>query len=403
IRASYGEVGSDLIGTNFLSSDNRFLYRPTAWLITGGSFFGQVGSNYNLLTGVREGRATNPNLTWERSVKTNLGVEMAFWNKNITLNVDVFDEQRDNILFNRPSISTIYGISLPPVNSGKMQNRGYELDFTLNHNIGKLNYQVKANYSFARNKILFQDEVPPVYSYQARTGQRNGQFFGLIAEGLYNTMEEINDPRRPVYAGQNNKVQPGDIKYRDVNKDGIIDGFDAVAIGYSQVPEKTYGVSLLGQYKGFTLSVLFQGVGNVSLPYSRRFNQAFFDQPTAGAVNYLIESWTQERYDAGLPIKFPRFSRGVNGGSPNNYEQSTFFLADASYLRIKNVEIGYSFSGRLLKKVGLSSTRVFVNANNLYTWDKVYPGVDPESPPTATNLEPYPLVRTINMGINLNF
>jgi hypothetical protein len=269
--------------------------------------------------------------------------------------------------------------------------------------MGQFNYQVKANYSFARNKISFQDEVIPQYAYQLRTGNRNGQYFGLIAEGIFNTWDEVNDGKRPVYGWQNNKIQPGDIRFKDVNGDGKINNLDEVPIGYSQVPEKTYGFSLVGQYKGFSLSVLFQGVDNVSLNYTRRFTSAFFDSPAAGAVDYLSESWTEERYKAGLPINFPRFSLGTNGGAVNNYQSSTFFLADASYLRLKNVEIGYTVSGRILKKAGLNSTRIFANANNLYTWSEVYPGVDPESPPTPTNLEPYPLIRTINMGININF
>jgi len=266
-----------------------------------------------------------------------------------------------------------------------------------------LTYQVNANYSFARNKILFQDEVNPLYAYQARTGQRFGQIFGLIDQGFFTTMDEANDPKRPVYQWNNNKLQPGDLKYADINGDGKVDNYDAVPIGYSQIPEITYGFSLIGSYKGFSISALLQGVSHVSLPYTRRFTQAFFDANPAGAVDYLLESWTQERYNAGLPINFPRFSLGTNGNAASNYQTSTFFTADASYLRLKNIEVGYTFSNKILKKVGLNSARLFVNANNLYTWSKVYPGVDPESPPTSTNTEPYPLVRTVNMGININF
>ncbi len=119
--------------------------------------------------------------------------------------------------------------------------------------------------------------------------------------------------------------------------------------------------------------------------------------------DYLINSWTPERYAAGLPIEFPRFSLGTNGGAPNNYQPSTFFTVDADYVRLKNVELGYTFSGKMLKKMGLSSTRIFVNANNLITWSNLYPGIDPESPPTPVNLEPYPLIRTINTGIKVEF
>ncbi|MEJ7769778.1 MAG: SusC/RagA family TonB-linked outer membrane protein, partial [Chitinophagaceae bacterium] len=402
-RGSYGEVGNDQIGSDFLTSNNRFLYRPTAWLFTSGSRFGEIGSSYNLLGGVQEGRGSNPNLTWERAVKTNLGIEMSFWNRSISFTADVFEETRDNILATPQTVPSLVGVAIPALNFGKMRNRGYEFDLTLNKNIGTVALQVKANYSFARNKILFQDEVIRRYPYQFRTGQRFGQYFGLISEGFYNTLAEANDPKRPVYGWQNNKIQPRDLSYKDVNGNGKVDDFDQVPIGFSNIPEKTFGLSLVGQYKGFSVSLLFQGVDNVSIQYTRRFNSAFYDVPTAGAVDYLINSWTQERYDAGLPIQFPRFSLGVNGGAPHNYQSSTFFLADASYVRLKNAEIGYTFNGGLLSRVGLSSARLFANANNLVTWHKMYPGVDPESPPTATNLEPYPLVRTVNMGVNITF
>ncbi|MBC7889662.1 MAG: TonB-dependent receptor [Ferruginibacter sp.] len=402
-RASYGEVGNDQVGSGFLYSNNRFLFRSTAWTYAGGYNFGEVSSSYNLLTGSREGRSGNPNLTWERSVKSNLGIEMSFWKRKISLSVDLFSESRDNILANQQTVSGVIGVAIPPLNIGKMQNKGFEFDFSLNDNIGELNYQVKANYSFARNRILFQDEITRRYPYQFRTGNRFGQYFGLVNEGFYNSWDEVNDPKRPVYEWQNNKIQPGDLRFKDVNNDGKINNDDQVPIGYSQVPEKTFGISLAGQYKGFSFSVLFQGVGNVSLNYTRRFTQAFFDAVPAGAVDYLINSWTPERYASGATIQFPRFSLGTNGGAVNNYQPSDFFTVDASYVRLKNAEIGYALNKSALKKIGLSATRIFINGNNLFTWSKMYKGADPESPPTAENTEPYPLVRTVNMGISIQF
>ena len=193
------------------------------------------------------------------------------------------------------------------------------------------------------------------------------------------------------------------MKYRDVNGDGIINSFDAVPVGYSNIPEKTYGISLALNYSGIDLSVLFQGVGNVSRYYLPNERQTGFGQniPSATA-SYFGTSWTQARYDQGLPIDFPRF----NVSSSPNQQVSTFWLADASYLRLKNVEIGYTAKPSLLKRVGVSSFRIYANANNLITWKKTYKGVDPESDSpdrSDTNLEPYPLVRTVNLGLNINF
>jgi TonB-linked SusC/RagA family outer membrane protein len=396
VRGSYGEVGNDNIG------GTRFLYRETSYAsVANMYYFGNVGSTYSGFTGIREGATGNPDVTWERAVKQNLGLELWMWKDKIKFTGDVFNENRSDILATPQTISSIVGLSQPASNLGKMQNKGYEGDLTYIDKVGNLGYRISANFSFARNKVLFRDEVPNQYAYQNRTGQRLGQNFGLIAEGLYNTQEEIDDPSRPVYSFSNNKIQPGDIRYKDYNGDGVINTFDAVPIGYSNLPEKTFGASLGLTYKGFDLSVLFQGVGNVSHYYTRFQRGTGYGQaPPEGSPSYMNESWTQERYDAGLPIQFPRFSVNSN---PNG-EGSSYWLADARYVRIKNAEIGYRLNDVLLKRLGISACRIYVNANNLFTWKKMYPGIDPENTSTGdTNTEPYPLVRTINTGINLSF
>lgn len=412
IRGSYGEVGNDQLSGDFLTNANsRFLYRPTAFSGTGpytaaGSYYwGTVGSNYAAYTALREGRANNPYLTWERAIKTNLGLEATLWKGKIALTVDVFNEKRDNILAVPQTVSALVGAALAAQNLGKMNNKGYEVDATYRDNVGGFNYWVKGNYSFARNKVIFQDEVQQTYAYQNRTGQEFGQLFGLIAEGFYNTWDEVNDGKRPVstYVG-GNKLQPGDVRYRDVNGDGVIDSKDMVPIGYPTVPEIIYGVSFGASFRGFDFSVLFQGSAHVSIAYSRLANQAFFDAEPAAAANYLLESWTQERYNQGLPIKYPRFAVGNGANSfTHNYQSSTLWTRDGSYVRLKNAEIGYTFSSTLLRKAHLKSTRIYLNANNLYTWSKVLPGIDPETPNLGANFEPYPLVRTVNAGINITF
>ena len=199
-------------------------------------------------------------------------------------------------------------------------------------------------------------------------------------------------------------MQPGDIRYRDVNGDGRIDFLDEVPIGFSATPEKIYGISFGASWKGIDFSALFQGASNVSIAYSRRATQAFFDSDPAAAANYLLESWTQERYDQGLPIRFPRFAVGNGANSfTHNYQNSTFWISNASYVRLKNIEVGYTIKASIIKKFHIKSSRIYINANNIYTWSTVLPGIDPETPNLGANLEPYPLVRTINAGININF
>ena len=396
VRGSYGEVGNDNIG------GTRFLYRPTSYSsATNLYYFGNVGATYSGFSGVREGATGNPDVTWERAIKRNIGVEVWLWKDKIKFTGDVFDENRSDILAVPQTISAIAGLSQPASNLGKMENKGYEGDISYTDNIGQMGFRIGANYSFARNKVLFRDEVPNKYGYQNRTGQRLGQNYGLITEGIYNTWEEVNSASRPVYSYSNNKIQPGDLKYLDYNGDGIIDDFDQVPIGYSNLPEKTFGASLSMNYEGFDVSVLFQGVDNVSHYYTRFQRGTGYNQaPPEGSASYMNESWTPERYAAGLPINFPRFSVNSN---PNTAGAS-FWLADARYLRIKNLEIGYKFSNNLLKKVAISSCRIYANANNLFTWKKTLPGIDPENTATGdVNSEPYPLTRTVNVGLNVNF
>ncbi|MHA4847294.1 TonB-dependent receptor [Flavitalea antarctica] len=405
-RGSYGEVGNDQLSSDFLyNSNSRFLYRPTAFTPAGNYYWGVVGSNYAAYPGLREGRVNNPGLTWERAIKTNIGMEVSLFRSKVSIVVDAFREQRDNILATPQSISALAGVTPPAQNLGKMDNQGIEGEITYRSNYKRFNYWVKGNMSFARNKVIFQDEVPKLYAYQNRTGNRFGQLYGLIAEGLYNSWEEANESKRPVSTFTNvNRLQPGDIKYRDVNGDGLINTFDEVPIGDPLIPEITYGLSFGGNIKGFDFSVLFQGADKVSIQYSRRANQAFHDADPAAAAEYLKESWSPERYAAGLPINFPRLAVG-NGanGFTHNYVNSTYWIVDGQYLRLKNAEIGYTFSQSFLRKVGIKTARFYVNANNLITWSGALPGIDPETPNLGANNEPYPLVRTVNTGVNITF
>lgn len=402
IRGSYGEVGNDQIG-KITDPSSRFLYRPTLYSYTNnGYYFGQYGTNYQGYRTSNEGALGNPALTWERAKKMNIGAEINLLNNKISVTGDYFLEKRDNILANKGTIPQILGMSLPAYNLGKMKNSGFDGDISYNDNIGKLNYYIKANFTYAHNVIEFQDEVKQPYAYQYRTGQRYGQAFGYVAEGLFNTWEEVNVANRPVYSWSNNKIQPGDIRYKDVNGDGKIDVNDQVPMGYSNFPEKIFGIALGGSFKGFDISVLFQGASNVSVYPSRNSIQGFVTD--GGANNDLnLYSWTYERYTQGLPIKYPHLNGSGGSASSHIYVGSTFWYEDASYMRLKNMEIGYTFDKGLIKRVGFSSVRIYVNGNNLITWSHVLPGEDPEFPNVGANEEPYPVERIYNLGLKVNF
>lgn len=399
LRGSYGEVGNDWVG------DDRFLFLPTSYTVDPGGdydigyWFGEVGVNSNRRGSISEGILGNPDLTWERSRKMNIGLEVRLWDDKISLTGDYFYEKRSNILTKMGTAPVITGAQLPAYNLGIMTNQGFDGELTFRDRIGKLSYWAKGIFTFARNKVLEMDEVAPRYPYLRATDHRSGQYFGLIAEGFYNTWEEVNDPNRPRSIWDNNKIQPGDVKYKDVNSDGIINDDDRVPIGYSGFPEIMYGISFGGNWKGFDFSVLFQGAANQSRPVSITMSRGFITD--GGAPAYLNDyCWTQEKVENGGSIKFPRLSIS----SEHNYQRSSLWVRDSKYLRLKNVEVGYTFSGNSLKKMGLSSTRIYANASNLFTWHNLLKGEDPEIPFIGDgNYEPYPTTMVVNFGLNVNF
>lgn len=394
-RASYGIVGNDKIG------GDRFLYMPTSYSYYGGAYhFGVVGDSYNSYKGASEGKIGNPALTWETAGKLNVGLDMHLFSEKVNFSVDWFLENRNNILCNRGTIPDIVGANMPAYNLGRMRNSGVEAEMTFSDSVGAsgFRYWIKGNITFARNIILEQDEVQWPYQYQYRTGNRFGQIFGYVAEGLFNTWEEVNDVNRPVYQWNSDKIQPGDIRYKDINGDGRIDDKDIVPIGYSTFPEMMYGLSFGFNWRGLDFSILLQGASLVSTVPSRRTMRGFYTK--TGASKDLLQSWSQERYEAGATIKYPRYSVT---NDEHNYAVSTFWVEDASYLRVKSMEIGYNFQAKAFSKLGISSMRVYVNGNNLLTFCNLYPGEDPEYPTVSANSEPYPLTRTFNFGLNVNF
>jgi TonB-linked SusC/RagA family outer membrane protein len=404
IRGSYGTVGNDVLG------GSRFLYLPSAYTHTDPNknfsyYFGEVGKEYNGQQGSDESKVGNPLLTWERADKMNGGVDVIFWKDKISLTLDYFREERNNILCNRNTTPTVIGISaknLPAYNMGRMKNSGIDGELVFNDRIGTVDYFIRGNYTYAHNIILEQDEVIRNEDYLYHTGQRYDQFFGYIADGIFNSWEEVNAAGRPEYSMgsvSGNKVQPGDIRYVDVNGDGKINDDDQVPIGYSDFPEIMFGLSLGASYRGFDVSVLFQGASHVSNMPSRRIRQGFY--ANTGANSDLLKSWSFERHAAGQEIVYPRYG---SVGNAYNYEPSTFWLEDASYLRLKNFEIGYTFKNKGLKNIGITSVRLYSNGINLITWTKnMLPGQDPEITKPENNQEPYPVTRIFNFGFNVNF
>lgn len=382
-RASYGQVGNDKFGTY------RFLYYPSEYVSGGTSYFGEDQKSY---VGYREGKLGNPNITWEKSVKQNYGFESGFFKDRLTLNIDYFFEKRNNILAGLKTVPAFVAASLQDVyNLARMQNRGFEVEFGWNGRAGKVSYYINGNYSFARNKTLYYDEPIDLQNPQlARTGRPWGQPFGYVALGLFNSQEEAD--AWPMQFGGASGA--GDVKYKDVNGNGVIDVNDMAPIGYNDFPEVNFGSNLGLSYKNFDFSVLFQGATNVS-----RFLTGFMQKP---AVQYgqtleavKSETWTPE--NAANAIR-PKLT--VTYGNVNNYNSSTLWMRDASYLRLKNLEFGYKLPAKLAGRMKLSSMRVFISGQNLLTFDDLK-YVDPENTTSDTFL--YPQLKVYNIGINVQF
>jgi TonB-linked SusC/RagA family outer membrane protein len=389
LRASYGEVGNDRLGAR------RFLYQQTFQGAEGYRFgSGQVGYG-----GIAEGALANMDITWERARKINVGLELGMWKDKLALTADVFHEKRDNILTTRGTISSILGHSggnLPPANVGVVQNRGFDLELThRNSTDKKFNYSVSGNMTFARNEVQFMDEERREYDYQYRTGHRVGQPFGLESIGFFESYEDIQNSPAHAFVTQES-LRPGDIKYRDVNNDGIVDGNDEVPIGYNTgIPELMFGFSTRLSYKGVDFSFLFQGAGNSSV-FMDNFAIWEFRGGGAGKVNeWHMDRWTPETASTAT---YPRLSSADN---QNNHRLSTFWMRPRNYVRLKNIELGYSFSANALRYLKINKVRAYVNAHNLFTWDNVKI-VDPEAPAWSGNHN-YPQQRVINGGITVDF
>ena len=402
LRASYGSVGNDQIG------GQRFLYVPGSFAnIPGGytNYFGDATSTNSYL-GLQEGRMANTDITWEVAKKTNLGIEMRMFKDQLTFNVDLFKEHRSNILTYLATIPWMmmpnmrYGSTgwatgsiAPPVNYAKVDNKGYEIELGWESKIGRLGYNIKASLTDAENKMTRISEATQYYPWLYRQGQSIGQYYGLVAEGYFDSFDQVHNINSAFSSYGKNQI-PGDIKYKDINGDMKIDQNDVVPIGYSNVPRKTFSLNLGLEYRGFDISALFQGVTQVSYMPADEAQIQFYGGNDA--FDWVVNRWTPETRDAATYPVLHQFA--YNYSSSNDFKASTYWLKDASYVRLKNLEIGYNLPSQITKKVKMSAARIYLNGQNLFTLDKLKYW-DPES--IQSRLVLYPIMKIYNVGISL--
>ena len=391
IRGSIGKVGNDIS-----NNARRFLYLTT--IDKNGPSY-PFGQTFNWYQGIQEGQIGTSDVTWETATKANVGFDISFFNK-LSLQVDAFSEKRKGILIERQRIPDIYGYlgnSIPQGNLGKAKNYGVDgaLEFK-NQTTSGVFYSLRANFSYAHNEIIENDTPLPKYDYLDSRGHPIDQPFGLIALGLFKDDEEIaNSPKQTFQE----KVRPGDIKYKDINNDGVIDSYDRVAIGYPRMPEIMYGFGGTISYKGFDASIFFTGATRTSLFLAGLTIWPSMDGEGSSNIlrEYYENRWTPET--AGT-AKYPAITDNKN---ENNFQTSTLYMRDGTYLKLKNAEIGYTLDKKLTRKINIDNLRFFVNGLNLYSWDKIKI-VDPESNDgTNSGTGAYPTSRTFNVGLKVNF
>ena len=401
IRGSYGVVGNDGLG------GRRYLYFPNTYnLNQGGYYWGNaIGTANPSTAGVTEGSLGNPDVIWEKSKNLDVGIDTRFLNDKLSFNFDWFNQDRSNILTNLGIIPAIYGVStsrVPPANVGKTNNKGYDVTLGWKDKIGKVGYNIEGYMSYARNKIIYRAEAPNPYPWMNETGHSIGQRYGLKSDGLYNTMEELN--ARPYNTYTSNRATLGDIKYLDLNGDGIIDNKDRAPIGYPNRPEYQYGFKLNFNYQGFDIRMLLIGTMHGSYYISNGISLPFYKY-SGNAFKWMYDGrWTPEKYAAGETITYPRATFDATTGD-NNFLQSDYWIRSNDYFKLKNMEVGYTFprNANFLKVAGLSSLRVYANANNIYTFmNKLKDmGIDPETRDNSTYI--YPLTTTVTFGLNIQF
>ena len=406
IRYSYGKVGNDNLG------NTRFPYLYDIETMTkkdGDKTVDTGGYNFGDYTfdryygGMRYSSLSSPNVTWEIATKHDLGIDFSFFNDKLSGSVDYFNEKREGIYMLCEYLPGIVGLeSNPSANVGKVTSEGFDGHFTFRQKLGAVGLTIRSNITYSKNEIVDRDEENNYYWYKMQKGHRVNQARGLISLGLFKDYDDIRNS--PVQDFDGYKVMPGDIKYKDVNGDGKIDGNDQVAIGATTKPNLIYGFGIAANWKGLDVNLHFQGAGKSTY---------FIDGSTVhmfklgdGWGNVLSEMANSNRWISadisGDPAtenpnaEYPRLSYGPNS---NNYQQSTYWLRNGSYLRLKTVEVGYTLPTQLVNKVHFNTVRIFFVGTNLLTWS-AFKLWDPEM--GSTDGKRYPLSKNLSLGISVN-
>ncbi len=397
IRASYGKMGDDR------ASSYQFI---NGYYYPGGGFDGQgqSGTVFDgaFVSGAVSKGLINPFITWYVSKTFDIGADVEAWNGLLGLTFDYFARDRSGLLATRNlSLPGVVGASLPQENLNGDFTHGVEVELSHRNKIGDFGYNVKGIFSFTRTKNTYQERGRSGNSYENWRDNGNDRFdeimWGIEGDGQYNNWNDILNS--PLYAG--NGTLPGDYKYVDYNGDGMITGLDHHPIGYRGRPMINFSLNLGAEYKGFDLNALFQGAGMSFVQYVEQIREPMWGNDNSNALEYFMDRWhpvdpLADPWNPATQWVSGEYAYGKNLSDFN----STFNFYNARYIRLKNIELGYTFPTKWIEKVGMNNLRLYVNAYNLFTIDGV--ALDPEHP-NDENGNLYPLNRTFSVGVNVKF
>ena len=386
LRYSYGKVGSDYVG------GKRFPYLAT-FKNQGSYNWGDYDNGYSF-NGRTYDRIASNDVTWEIASKHDAGIDLSLWNDQITATVDYFHDTREGIYMTRVNLPYTVGLNSinPAANVGKIRSTGFDGNLSLHKKINKVDFTIRGNFTYSKNKILETDETNSTYPYRQQVGYRVDQAKGLVALGLFKDYDDIRNSPKQNWAA----VMPGDIKYKDINSDGVIDSNDIVPIGATTRPNLVYGFGVSALWKGFDVNVHFQGAGKSSF-FVRGSNVYPFHAGDWGNIlTDVVESgyWslgTNEDPNA----KYPRLHWQNN---TNNNRDSSFWLRDGSYLRLKTLEVGYTVPKNITRLLRMNNVRIFLIGTNLLTFAN-FKLWDPELG-SSTGQE-YPLSKSCTLGLTI--
>lgn len=396
VRASYGLVGSDNVSSRF----------PYLAFYGGGSGY-HFGNNFGTeVGGTSEENLANENLTWEKARKLNVGIDFTTLNQRLALTVDAFYEYRFDIItdMNGDGIMEypdIVGKDAALQNLGEVSNRGVDVELSWNDKIGKdFRYYIRPNLTFSRNRLEYKAEVARKNSWRKETGKRLYENFVYVFDHFVANQDEADRLNKIGYQPWGQLI-PGDVVYKDLDRNGVIDDEDRTAMGNPRSPELMFGIPFGFQYKNFDFSVLLQGATNTSILLNGAavFDFPQFEQDKIGRVKKMhLDRWTPE---TAATAKYPALHYGTHDNNKNG--NSSLFLYDASYLRLKNVEIGYNVSPNWLRKFHVQQARIYVQGLNLLTFDKLGDvDIDPETK-SGDGASWYPIQKVFNFGIDITF